>query len=89
VDVGDTGTGLVGSKDDVIHDGDPILGIGDGIDRDGMEILRGEVVDGLRSGLLVHGVVVDGFAHFHQVLFEDRFFAAQDRALVVAGGDAD
>jgi hypothetical protein len=39
--------------------------------------------------LLIESVVVDGLAHFNEILLENGFVGANYRLAIVAGGDAD
>jgi len=68
-DVVQAGAGLIGCEDGVAEVRIPVDLIADGIDGDFAKIVGAdEIFEGLRGLLLVHRVVVDGYANSLQVL---------------------
>lgn len=81
------GTGLVRAEHHVAVVENPIVLLIDRIDGDLAKVVGiDEVLQRLRSLLLVKGVVVDSFAHGLQIFFQDRFARVLHSLCVNAGG---
>lgn len=90
MDIGDAGGGLIGTEQEIVCVRHPVFFLGHGIVGKFVEVAAlDKIVKRLRSCLLVESVLLNGLAHYHQIMMQSRFAGALNGADVFSRSHAE